>query len=410
MISLVPILLILTFSVFCPVKSADTLTALRFGTTSSDYIRFNFDMSPFRSSLTVCTWVKRVFTGSSGPIIFNNYVNGNHEILMSAIGSYNRVVRDDVVDNSNQYFTTPANNWFHYCLNWARSTNMIQLFVNGQLVRTGQTSSSASYWRDFRSSGDLWFNRLGHSYSGATYTFGGELYQFNIFSVVLSPESIKKIAKGGLCFPLDEFSDSRVLKWEDILTKSRTGSVTEVRVTECDWKKEFQTMQEKLQGELNKTRKNLESVMGRLNTTLRDLETKNDRLNRTEHKLEASTGLLNRTELALTTANRKLNQTELELDTAKRNLSTIVEELATAKRNLSTTVEELTTTKSNLSRTQEDLGTCSTTLTDTKEELAESRRLSNITKWDVLYTSPYHNRILTEELIERLKSNWDVLS
>ena len=326
----------------------------------------------------MCSWVKRVFTGSSQPIIFNNYANSSHEILMSAIGTYNAVVRDYVLIDSNQYFTTPANNWFHYCLSWARSTNMIQIFVNGQQVRTGQTSSSN--WRDFHSSGDLWFNRLGHSYNGNKYTFGGELYQFNIFSVVLSAESIKKIADGGLCFSLDEFSDSRVLKWEDILTKSRTGSVTEV--TGCDWRKEFQTMQEKLQGDLNKTRKNLVSVTERLNTTQRDLETKNDRLDQTEHKLDASSNLLNRTKLELTIANQKLNQTELELETAKRNLS----------------------------RTQEDLGTCSTRLTDTKEELAESRRFSNITKWDILYTSPYHNRILTEELIERLKSNWDVLS
>ena len=296
---------------------------------------------------------------------------------MSAIGTYNEVVNDGVVDSSNQYFTTPANSWFHYCLNWARSTNMIQIFVDGQLVRTGQTSSYN--WRDLYSSGELWFNRLQNNVH-SQYVFGGELYMFNIFSVVLSPESIKKIAHGGLCFPLDEFSDSRVLKWEDILTKSRTGRVTEIRVTNTD--SDAGCLLKQNQKELNRTKVELEDVNKRLDGTVEKLET----------------------------ANRKLNQTEHGLDTAKRNLSTIVEELATAKRNLSTTVEELTTAKRNLSRTQEDLGTCSTTLTDTKEELAESRRYSNITKWDILYTSPYHNKILTQELIERLKSNWDVLS
>ncbi|KAL5267668.1 hypothetical protein ACHWQZ_G004645 [Mnemiopsis leidyi] len=337
-------------------------------------------MSPFRRSLTICTWIKKIFTGSTQPIIFNYWVNSGHEILISATGKYNRVVTDSVLDSSERYFTTPANQWFHYCLSWERSTNTVQLFLDGQLVRSGQTRSSN--WRDLRDNGELWFNRLGHDYSDPYYTFGGELFQFNIFSEVLSAASIKKIADGGLCYNLSEFSDSRILKWEDIITKTRSGSVAEINVADTDDAKCLKAQVELLAGKLTQTQIDLDTMSNRLNRTELELETSNSRLNRTEEDLKSANSRLNRTEEDLKSANSRLNRTQEKLETANRNLN----------------------------RTEEKLATCSATLSDTKQELAGSRRFSNITRWDVLYTSAYHNQVLTEELIERLKSNWDTLS
>ena len=178
------------------------------------------------------------------------------------------------------------------------------------------------------------------------------------------------------------FLISRILKWEDIITKTRSGSVAEINVADTDYAKCLKAQVELLAGKLTQTQIDLDTMSNRLNRTELELETSNSRLNRTEEDLKSANSRLNRTEEDLKSANSRLNRTEEKLETANRNLN----------------------------RTEEKLATCSATLSDTKQELAGSRRFSNITRWDVLYTSAYHNQVLTEELIERLKSNWDTLS
>ena len=159
-----------------PSKSASLANkykALYFGTTNGDYISYTRDMSPFRNALTACMWIKRVDTSGSYPTVFNYRTSSeSYEILIAPEGEYNRVVGDQVLENSHSYFQTPVGQWFSYCISWSRSTNTIQLYLDGQLVRSGKTSSRN--WRELYTSGTLWFNRRGNSESNA-YMFGGQL-------------------------------------------------------------------------------------------------------------------------------------------------------------------------------------------------------------------------------------------
>lgn len=71
------------------------------------------------------------------------------------------------------------------------------------------------------------FNRLENSESSA-FVFGGQLFQFNIFSGVLSPQSIKKMAEGGLCFDFEEeLLDRIIMSWENVVLKPKNGTVIE---------------------------------------------------------------------------------------------------------------------------------------------------------------------------------------
>ena len=201
--------------------------ALQFGPTTDDFIRFSYDTTPLQNALSICTWIKRVSTSSALPVIFNFFSGGEHEILIGSDGRYNRVVGDHVLDNQNRKFVSrPAGQWFSYCLTWSASSRDLQLYLDGELVAAAVTSPG----RKLRSSGVVRFNRLDNSESSA-FVFGGQLFQFNIYSGVLSSEAIRKMAEEGLCFDLeqDEFlgKTERVLLWEEIVLKPKNGTVIE---------------------------------------------------------------------------------------------------------------------------------------------------------------------------------------
>ena len=343
---------------------ANKYNALHFGSTTSDYISYTRDMTPFRNALTICMWIKRVHTSSPYPVVFHYQTSSEtYEILIASQGEYNRVLDDRVLDNSHSYFQTPAGQWFSYCITWSRSTNTIQLYLNGQLVRSEKTGN----WRELHTSGTLWFNKLANMQRN-NYMFGGQLFQFNMFPEVLSAESIRKIAEGGLCFDMSEVSSVPVLKWEEVVAKSRSGNVREV--TGCDVDAEFERVQEKLRNvksELNSTKSSLDSVKSELNSTKSSLDSVTSELNSTKSSLDSVTS--------------ELNSTKSSLDSVK---------------------SELNSTKSSLN-------SVATRLTQTQKKLKKARKFENITQWDILYTSPYFNHFLTSELIDQLKSSWDVL-
>ena len=380
---------------------ANKYKALHFGTTNGDYISYTRDMSPFRNALTACMWIKRVDTSGSWPVVFQYRVSSvPYEILIAPDGGHNIVVGDRLLDYSFSYFQTPVGQWFSYCITWSRSTNTIQLYLDGQLVRSGKTSSGN--WRELHTSGTLWFNRLGGS-DESKYVFGGQLYQFNMFPKVLSAESIRKIAQGGLCFDMSEISSVPVLKWEEVLAKSRTGNVREV--VGCDFHAELKRVQEKLRNvtnELNSTKTTLDSVTSQLNSTQENLETVTSELNSTKTTLYSVTSELNGTKKNLDSVSTQLAQTQDELKTVRKTLNKTEVNLETCNSTLLEKTDQLKLTVGKLEK-------CSSSLREAIKELQEARKLENVTKWDILYTSPYFNHFLTSELIDQLKSSWDVL-
>ena len=354
--------------------------ALQFGTSSNDYVSFSFDMSPFRESLSICTWIKHLHTSPSNPTFFNyQSSSSNWEIIMMSNGQYTYVVGDSgLVSSTRNKFTTPTGKWFSVCLTWSLSSRTSKVYLDGELLGTAQTAAG----RSLVMGGQLWFGKLTPSSSSSSnYRFGGILYQFNMFADVLSAADIKKIANGGLCFELDELSETRVLRWEDILKKSRSGSVSEV--VAC-WKKKSS----ELQASLNETEAELRSVK-------KELESLTGQLNRTEDKLETETGRFNASQAELTTVKSQLGAETGRFNASQAELATIRSQLGAE------------TTEHN--QTLEELETCAANMTKMTSLLESARKYEDITRWDVLFTAPYHNKVFSDDLFEQLTTSWGLL-
>ena len=381
--------------------------ALQFGTSSSDYVTFTYDMSPFRDSLSICTWIKQLHS-STIPTVFNYLTStSNWDIMITSNGVYTYVAGDGGLSSTSK-FTTPTGKWFSLCLTWSLSSRTSKLYLDGELRGTSTTAAG----RSLNMGGQLWFGKVSPiSSSNSNYRFGGQLYQFNIFADVLSAADIRKIADGGLCFDLDELSETRVLQWEDILKKSRSGSVTDTD-TGCGPEAELKMLKkqfESLTGQLNRTEGKLETETGRFNASQAELET-------VKSQLGAETAEHNKTLEELDTVRSQLraetaghNNTLEELDTVKSQLGA-----ETAEHNK--TLEELDTVRSQLraetaehNKTLEELETCSANMTKTKSQLDGARKLENVTRWDVLYTKPYHNKVFSDNLFEQLTTSWGLL-
>ena len=278
-------LLLFVLAVFLVFPVTETVdrkyTALQFGTTSSDYISFGYDMTPYRTSLTLCSWVKRVHTSSYSQPTWFHFLASSHtyEILVTSNGRYNRVIGDYVLDSSQSKFTTSAGQWFFYCLTWSSSSRTIQLYLDGELTASGQTSSG----RELHTSGTVWFNRFGNDHSNHR-VFGGQLYRFNMYTEVLNSETIKRIADGGLCAEVEETIGSRTLCWEDVPAKSRTGSVAAVEVITCEtaYREFLESRLEEKEVQIKAMKEQLDAVTNKLNTTEDDLVTVTDKFNSTQ--------------------------------------------------------------------------------------------------------------------------------
>ncbi|XP_063680974.1 uncharacterized protein LOC134816137 [Bolinopsis microptera] len=375
-------------------------------------------MSPFRNSFSTCMWIKRIYT-SSYPTVVQYYSSAGSDLYMTANGYYTYVVNDAGLDSARSKFVTPAGQWFSLCLTWSLSSRTGNLYLNGELIGTDQTSSG----RSLTTGGQLWFGRPSSSYSTSSgRVFGGELYQYNMFAEVLSAATIKKIADDGLCFDLDELSETRLLRWEDILKKSRSGSVKD---SDTGCKQTWETQASladaigrlnETETELNETETELRMVKKQLETLTGQFETVTAQLNGTEDKLETETGRFNASQAELDTvrghletATAERNSTEEQLQTVRRQFNRSEDLLETCSSQLNKTEDKLDTTSARLNSTQEQLETIKGELRSTQSQLDGARKFKNITRWDVLYTSPYYNKIFTEDLFGQLTTSWEIL-
>ncbi|XP_063688884.1 uncharacterized protein LOC134821979 [Bolinopsis microptera] len=394
--------------------------ALQFGTSSSDYVTFSFDMSPFRESLSICTWIKHLHTSPSRPTLFNYHSSSdNWEIIMMSNGQYTRVVGDDGLSSSTSgKFTTPTGKWFSFCLTWSLSSRTSKVYLDGELLGTAQTAAG----RSLGMGGQLWFGR--YYSTSSSYRFGGQLFQFNMFADVLSAADIKKIANGGLCFDLDELSETRVLRWEDIVMRSRSGSVSEV--VGCPWKKKLSESQASLNEtavELKSVKKELERLTGQLNRTEDKLETETSRFNASQAELAtirsqlgAETSRFNASQAELATIRSQLGAETGRFNASQAELATVRSQLGAETGRFNASQVKLATIRSQLeaettehNRTLEELETCAANMTKIKSLLEGARKYEDITRWDVLFTAPYHNVVFSDDLYEQLTTSWGLL-
>ena len=379
------VLFILVTSIQC--NDADVgYNALQFGTSTNDYVAFSIDMSPFLTSFSTCMWIKHTHTSSSVPVVVSYFSSSGNDIIITANGHYTYVVNDGGLDSLKSKFTTSAGTWFSLCLTWSSSAGTSKLYLDGKYVGTDQTPPG----KTLTTGAQLWLGRSSSSWiSSSSHVFGGQLYQYNMFTEVLSAATIRKIVDGGLCFDLDELSETRVLLWEDILKKSRSGSVWEVTV--CHWKKKFGESQASLnetETELRMIKEQFETLTGQFETLTGQFGTLTGQFGTLTGQFETLTGQLNRTKDKLETETGRFNASQAELDTVRGQLGAETAEL---------------------NKTEEELETCSANLTKTKSQLDGARTFENITRWDVLYTSPYYNKVFSDDLYEQLTASWSML-
>ena len=370
------ILSVLWVFVACPgstVTASDTksYTALKFASDTGSYVSYSPDMARLTDKFTICAWVRKLQSGSGrSPFAYNRY-----EIFMTDNGYYNRLFGSTSLDSALiSKFSSPIGTWFMYCSTWSLASRTFRVYVNGQLAGTQTTQSG----RKLQTGGAL---VLGNYAAGTGHHFGGELFNFNVYEKELTATEVAAMSSGGLCTEIPEqLEEYRVIKWENIVKLSRSGTVEDLD-TVC------------ISDELKRTiREKLELAISEKNTLQLSL-------NRTQTELLEVQGLFNSTQEALVGVKRdlgvmggKLNDTKVELEGVKRELG-----------------GELNETKSQLEDTQLELE-------DTKLELknvTESKcalQKGNLTKWDIFYAPAYYNKTFTRRLYQQLTTTWDSIS
>ncbi|XP_063688886.1 uncharacterized protein LOC134821985 [Bolinopsis microptera] len=216
----------------------------------------------------------------------------------------------------------------------------MRYYADGALLGTLQTPGSAI------PSGHSFTLGNHATYLHSSYAFGGEMFQLNIYAKELSGEEIKRMADAGMCSTKeDENEDVRVLKWEDIVKKTRTGTVTEFIPDQCV--------------------EEVERRMDLLAECQQSLEESEQTLKETVKKKEIIEQTLNQTQT-------KLNSTELQLENVSTNLNRIADNLQT-----------------------------------TLKQLKKCNQTSQSWDWDLFSLDIYVNTTISSEVAEQLRSSWD---
>ncbi|XP_063694193.1 uncharacterized protein LOC134825923 [Bolinopsis microptera] len=228
---------------------------------------------------------------------------------------------------------------------------------------------------------------LGNSESMSTgYIFGGQLHKLNWYSEELTSSQIREMYEAGLCSTVEEEYSSREIKWELILTKQRYGNVTEFLPTEC--------------GVDRKTK--LEETDVKHATIEQKLQEVTETLNDTLTKLNGTKAECRESKIVLQEKETKLNRTEQKLQEVTETLNDTVAELNGTKAECRESKIVLQEKETKLNRTEQKLQEVTETLNDT---LLEARSLETVSRWDVLFTPPYLNKLFTRQLYNQL-INW----
>lgn len=254
--------------------SAGQNTALKFGATQADYMKFYPDMSPFARAFSACTWVAKGRQPTDiwlSPIILDYHTNPTHnihELLMTDNGCFNRLFNGMQFDGKlGGQFSAGLGTWYHYCVTWSSSSNSQRVYVDG--VQVGQTATTGGRTLLPGGVATMGNRRDIHPY----YPFGGQISKFNIFSREMTPGEVKDMAEAGVCSSIEEkrFGDTRALKWEYILAQPKTGNVVPVEVAGCA-EQEMKERIEHLEQELEEARKNLTDYKAQCEKDKKDLE------------------------------------------------------------------------------------------------------------------------------------------
>lgn len=333
--------------------------SLKFGATTNDYVSLRPNMGSCVNSFSVCSWIRKMRSGNECTW-FSYAVSSNHnEIWLGDNGGRNSVF--------GQYYNSlqsaagvRTNEWYHYCLTWDSSTRNIIIYYNGVAKASGSRQSSSG--RKLITGGTVILgqdqDKVGGSFA-SSQLFGGELQKLNMFTKKLSASEVMRLYNAGRCSDTVEKTFSRNLKWEDIIRASKHGNVQTLDTCSVVKLKKLEKELAEAEAELKKTQGSL--IAGR---------TSNGKLSA---QLDSTMKLLKKSEAEVK---------KLEGELAKTN-DVLNKEMALR------------------SQTQTKLTKTETQLKDTSTRLKNTEVL--------LYTSSFYNKVLTDELLGTLDTDWDKL-
>ena len=400
----------------------------------SDYISYQPDMRPLEHGFTVCSWIRKL-RNTNMPSWISYAVSGqHHEIHMTDMGVRTYIFGID--SDLRSLYTVSPGTWFHNCMAWDTDTQRRDVYLDGVLIDSKATPAG-------RTLGQGGYLLLGNEQSGLgsgmdnNNIFAGEMYNFNIFDRKLSDSEIKKIFRDKCLCVEETFGEERVIKWEDILLKTRTGTVTEIE-SGCSalpcLELTFQELQQRL-AELNKTTEVLRQTEQSLNDTLTELEEvkqqkevcttdlgeKEQQLNGTLQELEQAEEEVESLRATLEKTVEELNSTRVKIEEEEQSC---VEEKEKISLQLNSTEEEKQEKIEELEMKKEELNNITTTLNQTQVELDQVKDLlekaanstvectlnSTVTSyWDLLYSEEFFGGVITAEKIGVLRKSMEKL-
>ncbi|XP_063686140.1 uncharacterized protein LOC134819915 [Bolinopsis microptera] len=234
-------------------------TALKFSDDKYSVVSFPVDMSPLVEQFSFCVWVKRIRPGD-WPVVF---AYEESELFLYATGAPKMFKVDMPLSNNKP----PMSTWYHYCGTWSLASKTFKGYINGALVVT-QTIPA----RFLKTSGNMVLGDYWNPYArGASYNdFGGEMFNLNFFSNELTGGEVAAMSKDGLCTQVG-FDDTRVIKWEELLTKPKMGNVQDISLDCPDIKDELENSAE-CESDLSNIKAEMENIKLELQEAKKELE------------------------------------------------------------------------------------------------------------------------------------------
>ena len=331
-----------------PVVSVSDYNGLKFGNDGYSIISFQPDMASLSEKFTFCLWIRTKTSESSYQMPFA-YEQGELFIDSIKSGQRNRYRLFGSTGYISSEHIPVMGTWYQYCGTWSLASRTFRAYVNGTLASTLITAAG----RKLKTGGTFVLGDYRDTVAIGSLTgacdFGGEMYNLNLYSKELTGTEIAALSADGLCTPLpDQLDEYRLIRWEEVLK--------DLKLTRKGTVQDIQTGCGDFETELGKTQRLLQEAISEkeeLQASLTVLENSSLELNKSKAELENS--LL------------KLNESQIELENTKLELKTAL------------------------------------------ENECELRK-GHLTKWDVLYSCPYYNKVFTRKLHKRLRTTWGSLT
>ena len=399
-------------------ESLKHFKALKFGETVSDYILYQPDMRPLEHGFTVCSWIRKLRNTDIPSWVSYAVSSQNYEIHMTDMGARTYIFGDH--SNLQSLYTVSPGTWFHNCMSWDTDTQRRDVYLDGVLIDSKATPAG----RTLRQGGSILLGNEQDSGPGSgmddNNIFAGEMYNFNMFDRKLSDSEIKRMSRNKCSCVEETFSEERIIKWEDILLKTRTGSVTEIdsgcSSLSCLRIEEI----EEIIAELNQTTEVLRQTEQSLNDTLTELEEVKQQKGVCTTDLGEKELQLNGTLLELEQAEEEVESLRATLEKTEEELNSTRVEIVKFEKKQQSCAEEI----EELEMKKEELNNITTTLNQTKVELDQVKDLlekaanstvecalnSTVTSyWDLLYSEEFFGGVITAEKIGILRKSMEKL-